>query len=189
MKTKIKLLVILFLITATIGYAQSNIPYQLLKNVRVSGGYNKTDTYQWTNIGVGTQYGENIKAVPKAYWVVLPSINYSSYTFNSSVFGGGDLTTTSFALPVFLGYRLLETQYLNLNVYTGPHLEYIFSSRSKSESLKDIERFQAGWRVGANVSLMRNLGLTVSYAYYPTKLYRNGDFTRTSFNVGLGLGF
>ncbi|PIF01720.1 MAG: hypothetical protein CR965_01525 [Paludibacter sp.] len=190
MKTKMKLLVALFFVATMAGYSQQNVALSLLKNVNISYGYNKTDTYKWTNMGIGTQYGENIRFLPKAYWAVLPSVNYSSYTFyNSSYFGSGDVSTTSIALPFIVGYRLLQTQYLNLNVYTGPHLEYIFYSNSDNDNLKDVERFQAGWRVGANISLMRNLGLTVSYAYYPTKLYRHGDFTRDSFSVSLGVGF
>ncbi len=187
---KFKLLVAFFMLTTVVGYSQSNIAIQLLKNINISYGYNKTDTYKWTNMGIGTRYAQNIKSVPKAYWSVNPRVNYSSYTFyKSSVFGAGDLTTTSFSLPILVGYQLLRTQILNVNVYTGPHLEYIFSSNSKNDNLKDVNRFQSGLRVGANVSLMRNLGVTVEYAYYPTKLYENGDFTRESFRVALGVGF
>ncbi len=187
---KIKIIVVFLMLTTVVGYSQSNMVIQLLQNVNISYGYNKTDTYKWTNMGIGTRYVENIKLVPNSYWSVNPSINHSSYTFNSSsVFGSGDVTTTSLALPIIVGYRLLRTQFLNVNVYTGPHLEYIFYTNSENDNLKDVERFQSGIRVGANVSLMRNLGLTFEYAYYPTKLYRNGDFTRTSFSVGIGLGF
>jgi len=170
---------------------KSDVKRQLWKNFHISWDVNKTDDYRWRNFSLGTGYGKNFDFDKRTYWLVGLDLNFGKYTlYSDGAYAMGDenakLRTTSLSIPAVIGYNVYKKTSRSLKIYTGPVLERILSSRLDGEDFDEIQRTQFGWTVGTNFRFLFIFGARVSYSYYPTGLFTNGDLKRSGVNFSLG---
>lgn len=191
MKKTLFLPLFLLLFSAN-GIAQSDIGKQLWRNFNFGWNVYRTDDYRWRNIFVGTGYTQSFKALPKAYWSLGLNVNWGKYTlynYGSVGMGAQDayLKTTSFSVPIYAGYRLIEEKGFGMTLYTGPSFELIASSKLDGYSFNKINRFQTGWTVGTNFRLLYLFRAGIAYSYYPISLLTNDiNMPRSAFTFSLG---
>ena len=170
-----------------------NIGIQLLKNAHVDFEVNKTNDYRWRNFAIGTGYGEAFQSNQDLSWQVDLNYNWGKYTFYDT--GRYDLInrktivkTGSLTVPAIFEYKVYKSFYTGVNVFTGPVYEVILSAKADNDgvSFNDIAHSNFAWTFGGRVRFLAVFSLRVSYNYYPTGFFMNGDMNRSAVKVSLG---
>jgi len=171
--------------------AEDSFKSQLFKNINIGWDVNKTYDYRWSNFSLGTAYGQKFEFDPKASWQIGINFNWSKYT----LYGDGNFAlgisdevfkTQSLSFPLIVEYKLFNSFFSGIRVYTGPVYEHIFTSDLNKSYYAGISNDQFGWTLGTKIRFFAILTARLAYNYYPTGLFSNGNLNRSavSFSVG-----
>lgn len=172
--------------------AQNDLGGQLLKNAHIGINVYNTQDYRWRNFMLGTSYGESIKAIPNAYWSAGLNVNFNKYTiygngnFALTNYNNSTLKTTSMSLPLLAGYEVFRTKGFGMNLYTGPVMELVLSSKLDGHTYDEINRFHAGWTIGSSFRFLYLFSFNVSYIHYPISVFSNGNLNRSAIQFAFG---
>lgn len=171
----------------------NSLPRQLVKNIHFDYSVNKTTDYRWRVLGIGTSYGEAFDYEPDLSWSIGLNYNWSKYTFyntgNYSLISRKTvLKTGSLTVPALIDYSIYKTFLTGVNLFTGPMYELLLTGNSKNGDilLSDLYRSHFGWTIGGRVRFLAIFSLTLSYDYYPTAFFQNGDMNRSLFKASFG---
>lgn len=157
---------------------------QILNNVNVGYSMYRTGDYRWNNFYVGTAYGQRFEKLTEAYWQIGAGFNWSDYTLSSgSTWGDSSFSTSSLSIPFTLGYDVVNSSEIGLNLFLGPSYEFIFYSGSSDNKVK---RSQIGLSAGTRLRIFNAVSFQIAYKYYPTSLLSNGTLNRSAVSVSLG---
>jgi len=171
--------------------AENDLGKQLIKNIHFSWDVDKTDDYRWRNIYIGTGYGQDFKAYPRAFWLINVDYNWSKYT----LYADGDyamgvdnvyLKTQSISFPTVVGYNVYKSSFTNLQVFTGPVYEMILSSKLDGDSYSNLTPIQWGWTIGTKIRFFGMISARLAYSLYPTGLFHDGSLNRSGVTFTLG---
>jgi len=193
MKNKIVIIVVICLFTAGVRNikAEDSFKRQLFKNINIGWDVNKTYDYRWSNFSLGTAYGQKFEFDPQASWQVGLNYNWSKYT----LYGDGNYAlsasdevfrTQSITIPLTVEYKLFNSFFSGMKVYTGPVYELILASSLNRNYYPGVSNNQFGWTLGTKIRFFAILNARLAYNYYPTGLFSNGNLNRSavSFSVG-----
>ena len=192
------LLANLILPTQALGQEQeviqkSDMLQQLWRNTRIAYRINKTENYRWNNFSLGTGYGRVFETEPKLSWQIGLDYNRSRYHFfhpsaYSLIRNRVQAESSSISIPVSLEYDLYQQLYSGVKLFTGPVYEFILHVSTDRNSLtpEDFARNQFGWMLGSKIQLLGFFSLRLSYEYYPTGLFRDGQLNRSAILISLG---
>ena len=108
------------------------------------------------------------------------TVRWGEYKFQSSY----HVRTTSIALPVTVGYRLFQNEFVGMSVFGGGRYEQILSATDNNYAY-DLNRSQAGLTAGASIRLLNKFSINASYYYGLTTLFKDGSGRITSFNFSI----
>ncbi len=165
---------------------------QLWKNAHINFRVKKNDDYRWRNFAIGTGYGHSIESVPDLSWQINMDYNWNKYTLYPT--GSYDvpkktiLKTGSLSFPATLEYSIYQNFFTGINVYMGPVYELILftSTKNQVDLRSEVARSQFGWIVGTRFRFLAIFSLRLSYSYYPTSVFKNGDLNRSAVMFSLG---
>ena len=172
---------------------KNNFTTQVWKNAHVDFGINKTNDYRWRNFSIGTGYGDAFKSEPDLSWQINLNYNWGKYTFYDTeaydlIWQKTIMKTGSVTVPAILEYKVYRSFFTGINVYTGPVYELILNANANNDgiSFDDINHSHFAWTVGGRFRFWTIFSLRVSYNYYPTGFFKNGDLNRSIFKASLG---
>jgi len=193
MKKQITIMLLLSLLTTNILKGEKDIKFgkQLFKNIHLGWDINRTDDYRWSNISLGTAYGQKFDFDSLASWKIGIDYNWSKYTLYSDgnyAIGNtnGVLRTQSVSFPLIAEYNVYKSFFTGVKVYTGPVYELILSSNWNVNNFPGLRNSQLGWTVGTKIRFLAIFSTRIAYNYYSTALFDNGGLNRSSVNFSLG---
>ena len=187
----------IFLITFTVisvsgaPKVNNSIGSQLFNNINIGWDIKRTSDYRWSDIHVGTAYGQTFDFDPKSSWQVGLNYNWNKYT----LYPNGDLALSSkksilrnrsITFPFIANYQVYKTFFTGVNFYTGPVCELILSSTLDRMPFDDYYALQLGWTVGTKVRFLAIFSAKLAYNFYPTPMFRDGTFNRSAVSFSLG---
>jgi len=186
-------MLLLSLLTTNILKGEKDIKFgkQLFKNIHLGWDINRTDDYRWSNISLGTAYGQKFDFDSLASWKIGIDYNWSKYTLYSDgnyAIGNtnGVLRTQSVSFPLIAEYNVYKSFFTGVKVYTGPVYELILSSNWNVNNFPGLRNSQLGWTVGTKIRFLAIFSTRIAYNYYSTALFDNGGLNRSSVNFSLG---
>lgn len=164
------------------GEKAAQVAMTLIRNLNVGYGAYNTSTYKSSNFHVGTSYSQYFKKDPKAYWQLGVGMNWYDYTLKKD---NSKFSVNSVSVPFRLGYVLYSNDFFGIRIFAGPTYEYVYHS-NYSDAANSVQRSQLALSAGGIFSISGVTSLHVSYKFYPTGLFSNGDFQRSAFNFSIG---
>lgn len=156
----------------------SDIGMQLLKNAHGGVSVNKVNKHTSYAGYVGTGYKYYFYK-NSAY--LYPQIDLQCGQYKHDTSNDSYTETTSLAIPVVLGYDLVSSNVIGVNLYVGGRYEQILHTSHNTYSA-GVNNSQAGLLGGATIRIANKFGVTLSYYYGLTNFYRDGTGKVSSFN-------
>jgi len=151
---------------------------QLVKNIHGGVEMHTVDGRQSYYVYAGTGYKYYFYE-QKAYFFPQIDFKWGQYRYDNN--NKNYTETASIALPLTVGYDLPIKGIINMNVYGGVRYEQIVYTIRNSYTSK-VNNAQAGLLGGTTIRLADRFGITVSYYYGLTSLYKDGTGRTSSFN-------
>jgi hypothetical protein len=177
-KTIILFVFALLSLQATIAQ-QKGVVEQLITNLH--GGMEVTTINGATSyagyVGTGYQlyFYEN-----KAYVMPQIDVKWGQYKYGNYAVDN----VTSIVVPVTVGYNMVRSSMLSLTVYGGVRYEQVIHSGTNTYE-SSLNNSQFGLTPGASLRLFNKFGVSVSYYYALTSLYKDGKGRASAFNFSI----
>jgi len=91
------------------------------------------------------------------------------------------IRTTSIALPVTVGYHVLQQNNMRMTLFGGGRYEQFLRAESNNNA-NNINNSQVGLTTGASLNFSNRFGINASYYHGLTSLFRDGSGKITSFS-------
>ncbi|WP_159451746.1 porin family protein [Pedobacter africanus] len=129
------------------------------------------------NLGAFARVGKTIYFQPELNYVTFKSAyNYASNTYKPKF--------NQLNLPLMVGYKLINTEALNLRISAGPDLSYTLNKAQGPTGL-DYKKFNAGGVINAGVDI-GSLTIDARYSRGLTKINKDLNEKTGIFNLSVG---
>jgi len=129
------------------------------------------------NLGAFARVGKTLYFQPELNYVTFKSAyNYASNTYKPKF--------NQLNLPLMVGYKLINTEALNLRISAGPDLSYTLN-KAQGPSGFEYKKFNAGGLINAGVDI-GSLTIDARYSRGLTKINKDLNEKTGIFNLSVG---